>query len=110
MGAKGQNYHTDTMVAAGFAEEAHKIQELYLAGKKDEAAATVPDEFAERRALIGPPERIRERYRAWAESGVTGITVRLNQPEELELMADIAAETPAIGPAAAWAALNATTV
>ena len=106
MGAKGQNYHTDTMVAAGFAEEANKIQELYLAGKKDEAAATVPDEFAERRALIGPPERIRERYRAWAESGVTGITVRLDKPEELELMADIAAETPAIGPAAAWAALD----
>ena len=66
----------------------------------------MPDAYVERRALIGPPERIRERYRAWAESGVTGMTVNLHKPEEIELMADIAAETPAIGPAAAWAALT----
>jgi F420-dependent oxidoreductase-like protein len=103
MGARGQNYHNDAMVKAGYAEEAAKIQDLYLAGRKDEAIATVPDGYVERSVLIGSPERIRERYRAWAESGVTGLTINTKQPEVLELMADIAAQTPAIGPAAAMA-------
>jgi alkanesulfonate monooxygenase SsuD/methylene tetrahydromethanopterin reductase-like flavin-dependent oxidoreductase (luciferase family) len=101
MGARGQNYHNDAMVNAGFPEEAAKIQELYLAGRKEEAIDAVPDAYVERSVLIGSPERIRERYRAWAESGVTGITISTNQLEALELMADIVKETPAIGPEAA---------
>ena len=107
MGARGQNYHNDRMVAAGFPEEAQKIQDLYLAGKKEEATAAVPDAYAERGLLVGSPERIRENYRAWAESGLTGLTVRTRQVEALELMADLAAETPAIGPAKAMEALSA---
>jgi len=103
MGARSQNYHNDSMVKAGFPEAAKKIQDLFLAGRKDEAAAAVPDAYVERSVLIGTPERIRERYKAWAESGVTGITINTSQAEALELMADIAAETPAIGPAAARA-------
>lgn len=106
MGARGKNFHNDRMVAAGFPEEAKKIQDLFLAGRKEEAAATVPDAYAERGLLVGSPERIRERYQAWAESGVTGLTINTSQPEALELMAEIAAETPAIGPAAAMAALE----
>jgi F420-dependent oxidoreductase-like protein len=101
MGAPGKNFHNDSMARAGFPEEARKIQDLYLAGRKDEAIAAVPDAYADRGVLVGPPERIREGYRAWAESGVTGITISTSQPEVIELMAELAAETPAVGPAAA---------
>ena len=80
---------------------ARKIQDLYLAGRKDEAIAAVPDAYVDRGVLVGPPERIREGYRAWAESGVTGITIGTSQPEAMELMAELAAQTPAIGPVAA---------
>ena len=103
MGARGQNYHNDSMVQAGFPEEARKIQDLFLAGRKEEAIAAVPDAYVERGVLIGTPEQIGERYRAWAESGVTGITIGTKQPEALELMAELAAENPAIGPEAALA-------
>jgi hypothetical protein len=107
MGARGRNYHNDTMVKAGFPAAAAQIQELYLAGRKAEAAAAVPDAFVERGALIGSAHYIRDRYRVWAESGITGLTVMSADPAVLELMADVAAETPAIGPEAAWAAIDA---
>lgn len=106
MGAREKNFHNDQMVKAGYGEEAARIQELYLAGRKDEAAAVVPDDYVDARMLVGPPDRIRERYRAWAQSGVTGLTIRTSQPEALELMADVASQTPAIGPAAALAAVR----
>ena len=61
MGAKGQNYHTKLMDRMGFEEEALKIQELFFEGRRDEAIAVVPDEFADEISLVGPPERIRDR-------------------------------------------------
>ena len=50
-------------------------------------------EFLDEQALLGPPARIRERYQAWADSYITGLTVRTNQPEAIELMADLAKES-----------------
>jgi F420-dependent oxidoreductase-like protein len=105
MGLRGQNYHVDAMTNAGYGDAADRIQQLFLAGRKDEAAAAVPDAYVERGVLAGPPERIRERYRAWADSGATGLTISTDQPEAMELMAELAAASPAIGPEAAWAAL-----
>ncbi|MBV8053931.1 MAG: LLM class F420-dependent oxidoreductase [Deltaproteobacteria bacterium] len=90
MGARTKNFHNDLMVRQGFPEAAARIQELYLAGRKEEAAAAVPDELIDLRALIGPPERIRERYRAWQNSGATGLLIRTNQEEAVELMAHVA--------------------
>lgn len=54
------------------------------------APLAVPDEYCGEGALVGPPARIRERYRPWAESGITGLTVVAEQPEALDLMADLA--------------------
>ena len=54
MGAKEMNFHFDVFVRMGFEAEAHKIQELYLDGHKDEAAAAVPTAMVEKIALIGP--------------------------------------------------------
>jgi hypothetical protein len=51
----------------------------------------VPDEFCDEMSLVGPVGRIRERYRAWAESGITGLTITADQPEAMELMAKLAA-------------------
>jgi F420-dependent oxidoreductase-like protein len=90
MGARTKNFHNDLMIRQGFSEAATRIQELYLAGRKEEAAAAVPDELIDLRALVGPPERIRQRYRAWADSGATGLLIRANQDEAIELMAEVA--------------------
>ena len=90
MGHRDKNFHKDMMVRRGYGEAAARIQELYLAGRKEEAVAAVPDEFCDEGALVGPVGRIRERYRPWAECGITGLTVVAEQPEALELMADLA--------------------
>ena len=90
MGHRDKNFHTQAMTANGYGEAAERIQELYLAGRKAEAVAAVPDDFIDEGALVGPRDRIRERFRAWADSGATGLTVATQQDEAIELMADLA--------------------
>lgn len=75
MGAKGKNFYNDLAIRYGYADEAAKIQDLYLAGKKDEAAAAVPTELIRAVSLIGPESYVRERVAAFAESGVTTLNV-----------------------------------
>ena len=53
----------------------------------------MPEEFLDEQALLGPPARIRERYQAWADSYIDGLTVRSQQEEAIELMADLARES-----------------
>jgi F420-dependent oxidoreductase-like protein len=90
MGHRDRNFHKDMMVRRGFGDAAQRIQELFLARRKDEAVAAVPDEFCDEMALVGPVARIRERYRPWADSGITGLTIVTDQPEAMELMASLA--------------------
>jgi len=90
MGHRDKNFHKDQMVRRGFGDAAERIQELYLAHRKEEATAAVPDEWVDLKSLVGPPARIKERYRAWEESGATGLTVRSRQPEAIEVMAEAA--------------------
>jgi F420-dependent oxidoreductase-like protein len=90
MGHRDKNFHKEMMIRRGFAEAAQRIQELYLAKRKDEAEAAVPDEFCDEMSLVGPVDRIRERYRAWADSGITGLTLVTDQPEAMELLAGLA--------------------
>ena len=59
----------------GYEDEAEKIQDLYLDGKKDEAAAAVPTELVEKLALIGPEDKIRHDLEAWRESVVTTMLI-----------------------------------
>ncbi len=75
MGARGQNFYNELAVRYGFAREAGVIQDLYLAGRKQEAEAAVPDEFLELTTLIGPPGYVAERIAAFAEAGVTHLQV-----------------------------------
>src|SRR5690606_1448238 len=75
MGAKGRNFYNDLARRYGFEKEAEEIQDLYLDGKKDEAAAKVPHELLEKMSLIGPEGHVRERLAAMKESGVTTLNV-----------------------------------
>ena len=90
MGHKTKNFHNDIMVRRGFGDAAKRIQELYLAGRKQEAIAAVPDEWVDLKSLVGPPARIRERYRAWEDCGADSLSVRSRQPEAIEVMAQAA--------------------
>jgi F420-dependent oxidoreductase-like protein len=90
MGHRTKNFHNDIMVRRGFGDAAKRIQELYLAKRKEEAIAAVPDEWVDMKSLVGPPARIRERYRAWEDCGADTISVRSRQPEAIEVMAQAA--------------------
>jgi F420-dependent oxidoreductase-like protein len=90
MGHKDKNFHNDIMVRRGFGDAAKRIQELYLAHRKDEAIAAVPDEWVDMKSLVGPAPRIRERFRAWEDCGADTISVRSRQPEAIEVMAQAA--------------------
>ncbi|MGA3524448.1 LLM class F420-dependent oxidoreductase [Melissospora conviva] len=75
MGAKGRNFYHDLVSRYGYAAEADRIQELYLAGHTAEAAAAVPAELLERTSLIGPESYVRDRVQAFREAGVTMLNV-----------------------------------
>ncbi len=90
MGHKDKNFHKDQMIRRGFGEAADRIQELYLAHRKEEAIAAVPDEWVDLKSLVGPAARIRERFRPWEDLGATSLTVRSRQPEAIEVMAQAA--------------------
>ena len=75
MGARGKNFYNDLAVRYGFEHAAKEIQDLYLDGKKEEAAAKVPEEWLEKTTLIGPKSYVAERVAAFKEAGVTTLAV-----------------------------------
>ncbi len=75
MGARGANFYNDLACRYGFEAEARRIQDLYLAGRKDEAAAAVPEALLEGTTLIGPESYVKERIAAHREAGVTILNV-----------------------------------
>jgi F420-dependent oxidoreductase-like protein len=75
MGARGRNFYNDLVCRYGYEREAAAIQDLYLAGRKDEAAAMVPAGLIESTSLVGPPSYVKERIAAYRESGVTILNV-----------------------------------
>lgn len=89
MGARGKNFYNDLACRYGYEAAAKEIQDLYLEGKKAEAAAAVPDELVDEVALVGPKERIADRLDQWRESGITTMILGTTQPEALRLMAEL---------------------
>ena len=75
MGARGRNFYNDIARRYGYEEAAQKHPGAYLAGRKDEATAAVPDALVDEVALCGPRERIRERLAEWKTSGATTLMV-----------------------------------
>jgi alkanesulfonate monooxygenase SsuD/methylene tetrahydromethanopterin reductase-like flavin-dependent oxidoreductase (luciferase family) len=92
MGSATHNYHREAMARRGFPTEAARIHELWLAGRRDEAVAAVPDAYIEQSLLAGSPDRVRAQWTddAWATRGLTGLIVRAGTDDELELVAELA--------------------
>jgi F420-dependent oxidoreductase-like protein len=90
MGAKGKNFYTRLAERYGYADAAATIQDLYLAGKKNEAIAAVPDALVDEVALVGDRARIADRVAAFRECGVGTLILQARQPEALRLLAEIA--------------------
>jgi hypothetical protein len=89
MGARGRNFYNDLVCRYGYEAEARAIQDLYLSGKKGEAAAAVPDALVDEVALCGPRERIADGLARWRRSGVTTMICGMAQPEALRAMAEL---------------------
>jgi F420-dependent oxidoreductase-like protein len=75
MGAKGKNFHANVAIRMGYESMVDEVQELYLSGKKDEAAAAIPFDLINELSLIGPPDKIRDDLAAWRASIVTTILI-----------------------------------
>ncbi len=91
MGARDKNFYNNYCKALGYEDAAVKIQDLFLAGKKDEAMAAVPAELIDACHLVGPAERIKERLGRWKQAGGKGqvgsMLIGTQNPEALELIA-----------------------
>lgn len=87
-GARDVNFHKDAFAKRGYQAEADRIQELFLAGRRDEAAQAVPDEYVDEELLIGPLERIKERFTTWRDSGFTTLRINTNRTDVLKLIVD----------------------
>jgi F420-dependent oxidoreductase-like protein len=72
MGARGKNFYNDYATRLGYADAAVKIQDLYLAGRKDEAIAAVPDQLVDECSLVGPESHIREQLKTWKRAAAAG--------------------------------------
>ena len=77
MGARGKNFYNDIFASYGYQQEAAHIQDLYLSGKKPEAAAAIPSSFLEETTLVGPESFVAERLAEYKESGVTALNITL---------------------------------
>jgi F420-dependent oxidoreductase-like protein len=89
MGARGSNFYNDLFARYGYEAEARQVQELFLDGKRNEAAAAVPDAFVDRVALVGPKEPMADRIEAFREAGATTLLVSTRQPEALRAVAEL---------------------
>jgi len=88
MGARDRNFYNELMQRYGYEEAAARVQDLYLAGKKAEAEAAVPDALVDEVALCGPRERIRERLAEWRAAGPTTLAISGDRAA-LRLMAEL---------------------
>jgi F420-dependent oxidoreductase-like protein len=89
MGARGANFYNDLACRYGYEDAARTIQDLYLAGKKREAIAAVPDALVDDVALCGPKERIAEQLEQWRSSPITTLNIMPYSPESLQVMAEL---------------------
>jgi F420-dependent oxidoreductase-like protein len=88
MGAKGANFHANVPIRMGYEAEIGEIQDLYLAGKKQEAAAALPRELLEQLTLIGPVDKLRHDIEAWRESLATTLLIA-GDPATLRTAAEL---------------------
>jgi F420-dependent oxidoreductase-like protein len=88
MGARGRNFYNTLVSRYGYEDAAREIQNLYLAGRKGEAAGAVPDELVDDVALVGPKERIAERLAIWRGAEVDTLIAGAFQREAVQALAE----------------------
>jgi len=88
MGARNTNFHANVPIRMGYEDDVAKIQELYLSGHKEEAAAAVPTKLIEQLTLIGSREKIRDDLEAWRDSSVTTLIIG-GDPQTLRTAAEL---------------------
>lgn len=95
MGSRDRNFYNQLVQRYGFEDAARKVQDLYLEGKREEAAAALPDELIDLVSLCGPPDRVRERLAVYRDAGVgtLGVTPmawdREGRLEQLRVVAEL---------------------
>ncbi|MGW5418904.1 LLM class F420-dependent oxidoreductase [Streptomyces sp. NPDC003943] len=89
MGHAARNFHADLMARMGYEAEARHVQELFAAGRREEAVLAVPDAFADEISLVGPRERIAERLAEWRKGPVTDLLVTAPDPATLRTLAEL---------------------
>jgi F420-dependent oxidoreductase-like protein len=89
MGARGRNFYNTVFARQGYADEARLVQDLYLDGRKDEAAAALPDDFVDKVTLIGPPAYVKERIDVLRAAGVTHLHVNPVASDAPKLLAQV---------------------
>jgi F420-dependent oxidoreductase-like protein len=88
MGAREMNFHKEVYARMGYEKEVEQIQQLFLEGKRDEAAKAIPTSMVAETALIGSREQIRDQTAAWREAGVTMIVTGARNPGEMRAIAE----------------------
>lgn len=88
MGARGANFHFEVFARMGYEDVALKVQDLYLAGKKEEAAASIPLSMVEDVALVGPIDKIKDEMAKWRETCITTFLIS-GPPQVLETYAEL---------------------
>jgi len=91
MGAKGKNFYNDLARRYGYESAAAEIQDHYLAGRKKEAIAAVPDALVDAVALCGPAERIADRLGAFRDAGVSTLIAMVEDSDTLEALPELMA-------------------
>jgi F420-dependent oxidoreductase-like protein len=92
MGSKEQNFYNAQVTRYGYGAVAQEVQELYLSGHRREAEAALPDELIDKIALVGPPEVVRTRLRAWDASLVDRLIVKTDEVSTLQQVRQLADE------------------
>jgi F420-dependent oxidoreductase-like protein len=96
MGSRDKNFYNTLVQRYGFEDAAREVQDLYLAGQKEEAATALPVELIDLVSLVGPRDRVRERLRAFKDAGVGTLGVspmawtRDERIKQLRLVAELA--------------------
>jgi F420-dependent oxidoreductase-like protein len=89
MGARNRNFYNSYVRNFGYEDLATQLQDLYLSGRKEEAAAAVPDKLVDAVALIGPRERIKDQLVEWKASPIGTMIIGANQVEALRTIAEL---------------------
>lgn len=91
MGAKEQNFHKNVFERMGYAAITDEVQELFLQGEREKAAALIPNELVDELHIIGTAGEVKERVAEWAETGVTMLVLSLRTPEDIRRVAEVLA-------------------